>query len=162
MNPPHGRRHGEPSEIAGTAPCESPAPADSRLAVDGDLQCGTDLPHACIAQSADAFDEYGEGHAFNRVEIHGAEATDGIVPWLENDFTRQTSDRGRTWCDEGSSKPRYGGIAREHDDGPPPDVGRFAPPQLASQRCGHQVAAAAARNDARSPHSSGSSSGCVS
>lgn len=42
------------------------------------------------------------------------------------------------------------------------DLRELAPPELASPGCCRHVAAAPARNDARSPHSSGSSAGCSS
>ncbi len=52
-------------------------------------------------------------------------------------------------------------VSREHDDRTSADVGWFAPPQLATPgQCGH-VAAAASRNDAKSPQSSGSVIGCA-
>ena len=50
------------------------------------------------------------------------------------------------------------------DNGPPADIGQLAPPHLSprGKRAPAHDAAAAFRNDARSPHASGSSSGCSS
>ena len=64
----------------------------------------------------------------------------------------------------GASQARNRRITREHDDRSPADVGQLAPPHLSP--CGKRArahdAAAASRNDARSPQASGSSSGCSS
>lgn len=53
-------------------------------------------------------------------------------------------------------------VAREDDDWSATDLGHLAPPHLATCWNGAHDDAAARRNDARSPHSSGSSSGCSS
>lgn len=67
---------------------------------------------------------------------------------------RESSDRCRARCDQRAAQSRDRGIARQHDERSTTDLRRLTPPQLTA--LGHltHVAAAALRNDARSPHSS--------
>lgn len=115
--------------------------------------------HALVAQSADPFDQHTEGHALDRVEIDCGAMPDWIIARFEDDLACQSANRGRTWGDQGASEALDCDVSRENDDWTSSDLGWLAPPQFASRREGCHVAAAPARNDARSPHSSGSSRG---
>ena len=60
--------------------------------------------------------------------------------------------------DQRPAQPRDGRVARQDHDRATPDLGRLAPPHLTASRCAHERAAAS-RNEARSPQSSGASRG---
>ena len=81
-------------------------------AVDGNLQRPADLSHPHAAQCADPFDQHGGRHRLDRVQIDGTAATDRIFTGVENDLTRQTSDRGRT---RATSARRSRGMAASRD-----------------------------------------------
>ena len=128
-------------------------------AVDRDLECLADLSHPDAAQSADPLDQHGGRHRLGRVQIDGTAATDRIVTGVENDLARQTSDRGRTRCNDRTTEPRDGNVTRQDHDWSSTDLRRFAPPQLTAGRRRTHVADAALRNEARSPQSSSPSMG---
>ena len=131
----------------------------SASAVDGDLESTADLAHAGIGQPSESRDEHGDPDALDGVEVDCCSARDRVVAGLEDDFAGKRSNRCRARCDKCSSKSRDRRVARQDDDGAPADLGKLAPPQLSPRRQRAHEAAAACRNEARSPHSSGSSSG---
>ncbi len=128
-------------------------------AVCGNFERTADLPHARSTQRADSIDEQCDRNGFNGVEVHHASAIDRVIARFQDNFARQASDGCRAGRNQRAPHPWNRGIARQHDDRSSTDLGRFAPPQLASLRQVRHFAAAASRNDARSPHSSGSSIG---
>lgn len=131
-------------------------------AVDRNLECLTDLSHPHTAQRADPFDQHRSRHRLDRVQVGGTPATDRVFAGVENDLTRQTSDRRRTRCNERSTQPRDGYVTRQDHDWPSTDFRKFAPPELTSGRQRAHVADAAFRNEARSPQSSSTSRGSAS
>ena len=56
------------------------------LAVDGDRECGADLAHARVRQSAKPVDKHCHRHTFDRVQVDGRTAGDGVVIGFEHDF----------------------------------------------------------------------------
>ena len=137
---------------------EVPQTAGS-TAVDGDRECVAHLPHPFVAEPSETVDEHAERHALHRVEVYRTELRNGIHLRLEHHLARQVADRRRTRGNEGSTEAGDRHVATEHDDGPAADVGQLTPPQLPPTRLVAHDEPAAARNDIRSPHSSGSSSG---
>lgn len=135
---------------------------ESALAVHGDRQSGADLLHAKVAQASESLDEHRNRDALDRVKIDCRSTRHGIAAGLEHDLARQPSDRRRARPNERPPKPRNGCISGQDDDRSLVDARELAPPHLATfGRRGHD-AAAASRNEARSPHSSGSSRGWAS
>lgn len=130
--------------------------------VDGDFERLTNLSHPIVAQSTESFDEYAHRDALNGVEIHGASSWDRIVAGFQLHFTRQVAECGGARSDQRSPKPGNRNVTREHDDRSATDVGKLAPPHLAARGISRHEAAARSRNDAKSPHSSVSLSGCSS
>ncbi len=128
-------------------------------AVDGDGEGAADLPHPFVAEPSEPVDEHAERHALHRVEVDRAHLRDGIHLRFEDHFTRKVADRRRARSDEGSTESGDRDVAAEHDDGSATDVGQLAPPELAPARLVAHDEPAAVRNEARSPHSSGSSRG---
>jgi hypothetical protein len=128
-------------------------------AVDCNLECLTDLSHPRAAQRTDPFDQCGGWHRLDRVQIDGTAASDRIFAGVENDLTRQTSDRGRTRRNDRTTEPRDGCVTRQDHNWSSTDLRRFAPPQLTSNRHNTHVAEATLRNEARSPQSSSPSIG---
>ena len=131
-------------------------------AVDGNSQSGTHLTHPRVAEPAQPVDQYGERHALHRVEVDRRATRNRVVTRLEDDFALEPTNGCGAWCDQRSSMSREHGVTREHNDRPTADLDQLAPPDLPSAGKAAQDAAAARRKDARSPHSSGSSSGCSS
>lgn len=125
------------------------------MAVDGDCERAADFLHAVIGEPAEALYEDAGRHAFYGIKVHCAVAWDWIGAGFQCDFADEFADRCRARCDECSSKPRDRGVTRQHDDGSPAEIGKFAPPHLASRWQVAHEAPAASRNDARSPQSSG-------
>jgi hypothetical protein len=121
-----------------------------------------DLAHAGIGQAAKPFDDHTGRHALDRVEVDSRVPGDRVVAGFEDDLALERPDGCRAWRDEDPPKPRDHRVTRENDDGPPADLRQLATPHLAPGWEGVHDAAAAWRNDARSPQSSGSSSGCSS
>lgn len=134
----------------------------SASTVDGDFEGFADLVHAVVAESAQALDQRSNRDALDRVEIDDRNKWDWVVWRLEEDLGRDVADRGRARPDQGTPQARDRGVSREHDHGPAPDLRELAPPDITSRRKGSHDAPAAERNEARSPHSSASSSGCSS
>jgi hypothetical protein len=85
-----------------------------------------------------------------------------VVAWFKDNLTGQATDGRSARSDDRPSKARNGGIARQHDHRPSANVGKLTPPDVAPGGQRAHDAAAAARNDARSPHSSSSSRGWLS
>lgn len=138
------------------------AAPSSASTVDGDFERFADLVHAVVAESAQALDQRSNRDALDRVEIDDRNEWDRVVWRLEEDLGRNVADRGRARPDQGTPQARDRGVSREHDHRPAPDLRELAPPDITSRRKGRHDAPAAARNEARSPHSSASSSGCSS
>lgn len=134
----------------------------STRTADRNCQSGAHGPHADVSQSAKAVHKHRDRHTFDRVQIDRRAPWHRVIARLENDLAGKTSDRRRAGSDQYTSKPRYRGVAGQDDDRPPTDLGELAPPHFSSHRQRAHDAAAARRNDARSPHSSGSSIGCCS
>ena len=80
---------------------------------------------------------------------------------FKDDLAGDAPDGRRTRCDECAPKPRDHCVTRQDDDRAPTDLGHLAPPDLTA-RGSAVTTARRPRNDARSPHSSASSSGCSS
>lgn len=131
-------------------------------AIDRYLERGTDLAHAPIGQAAEPLDQDSYSHALDGVQVDGATPGYRVLVGLQHDLAGQTTDRGRTRSDQCPSQAWDRGVARKNYHGTPADVGQLAPPHLTPQREVAHEAAAASRNDARSPHSSVSSRGCSS
>src|SRR3954469_17110913 len=85
----------------------------SVFAIDRNLKCRADLPHALVA---DALDEHADRHALYRIEIGGAAARNRVVTGFENDFTGEAADDGGARPDERSAEPANHGVARQDDD----------------------------------------------
>ena len=86
----------------------------------------------------------------------------GSSPGSRRTSLGQVPDGGRAGGDQCATVAWDDGVARQDDDGSTADLGHLAPPHLPARgQVGHE-AATARRNEARSPHWSGSSSGCAS
>jgi hypothetical protein len=134
----------------------------SALTVDRDREGAADLSQAPVGQTAESFDQDAGCDTLDRVEVDGRTARDRIVAGFEDDLAGQRPDGCRARRDEHSPEPRDGRVARQDNDGTPANISQLAPPHLTPSGEGVHDAPAARRNDARSPHSSGSSSGCSS
>jgi hypothetical protein len=134
----------------------------SRHAGHGDLKGCADLSHPVVAEPAEAFDQNCDRNALDGIEVDGRGQGDRVITRLEYDLARDPADGGSARSDQRAAESRNRGVARKNDDRPTPSLAELAPPHLAPcGQSGHD-APAAARNDARSPHSSTSSSGCAS
>ena len=131
-------------------------------AVDRHLEGGANGAHAVVGKSAEPADQDRKRDAFDRVQVHRRTARDRVGIGFEDDFADEPTDRRRARCDQCAPMPRDHGVARQHNDRTPTDLGHLAPPDLPARRQRGHEAPAASRHDARSPHSSGSSSGCSS
>lgn len=134
----------------------------SALAVDGDVERFADLTHTLIAESAQALDQRSDRNALDRIEVDDRDDWDRVVRRFEEDLGRDVADRGCARPDQGAPQPRNRRVSGEYDHRPAPDLWKFAPPDITSRWKRSHDAPAAARNEARSPHSSTSSSGCAS
>lgn len=130
--------------------------------VDSHRKGGADLAHPGVAQTPQPADEDCKRDAFDRVEVHCRTTRHGVVTGFEHDFADEPPKRCRAGRYECAAVSRDHCVARQHDDWSTTDFGHLALPDLPSQGDGAHDDAAARRNDARSPHSSGSSSGCSS
>lgn len=128
------------------------------------LEGGAHLSHSLVTQPPESLHEHGDRNALERVEIDCAALRHRVIASFEDDLARQTAYRRRTRRDKGAAQPWDGSVAREHHDGAPTDLRQLAPPQLAPRGkwAVSQDPAAATRNESRSPHASGSPSGCSS
>ena len=133
--------------------------AGSAVAVNGDFERLTQLAHPDVGQAPDPFGEHAEGDTFDRVQVGHAVLWHRVVAWLEDNLTVHATDGRGARSDDRPPKARNGGVARSHDHRPSANVGKLAPPDLTSSWQRAHGSAAAARNDARSPHSSPSSRG---
>jgi hypothetical protein len=141
---------------------DSGVAAELAAAGDGDFKRSADLTHPVVAESAEAFNERSQRHTLYRVEVHGRPPRDRVIAWLEEDLARDPANSGRARPDQSAAQPWNRSVSGQHDDRPTSDLGELTPPHLASDRkCGHD-APAAARNEAKSPHSSAASSGDLS
>lgn len=129
----------------------SPVPQGSMgaalsAAVDRNGQRFAYLGHAGIAQPTDPIRQQSNRDALDRVKIDCSSATDRIVIGFEDHLTREVADRRGARSDQRSAKSANRRIPRQHDDRSPADGGRFAPPEFAPKRGGHDDATAV-RND---------------
>jgi hypothetical protein len=147
--------------LAGVRRATAQFPA-SGLTVDRNCEGSTDLTHAGVGEPAEAPHEHCDRDAFNRVQVDGRAPGDRIIARFQDNLAGERSYRRRARCHEYSSKPRDRRVTGQDDHGAPADLGQLTPPQLPPSRQRAHDTAAARRNDARSPHSSGSSSGCLS
>lgn len=131
-------------------------------AVDGDCEGGTDLAHANLGQPSQPLDEDGDRDAFDRVEVHRRAKRHRVVTRFEHHLARKPADGRRAGSHEGAAMPWDDHVAGQDNDRSATDPGHLAPPDLPPGRVESHDAPAARRNVARSPHSSGSSSGCSS
>ena len=132
------------------------------LAGDRDGERGADLAHSSISEASDSVAEYVDRHTFHRIEVHRRAARDRIRLRIQHDLARQPTDRCGAWPDERPPQSGYRGVTRKNDDGSSTNVGKFTPPCLTPLgKCAHEVPVTR-RQDARSPHSSTSWSGCSS
>jgi len=131
----------------------------SAFAGNSDIEGPADLLHAPVAESAETLDECRERHALDRIEIHDRGARHGIVARLEQHLARDAADRRCAGSDQRAPKTRDRRVSRQHDDRPAPDLGKLTPPDFSPRRKRVHDEPAAARNEARSPHSSPESSG---
>lgn len=128
-------------------------------AVDRDCKGRADVPHPGFGQPANAVNENCDRDALDRVQVDRRTLRDWIGTGFEDDLAGKPANSCRARRNKRASKTRDRCIPRQHDDGAPTDLSYFAPPDFPAGRgCDHE-AATARRNDARSPHSSGSSEG---
>lgn len=138
------------------------AEASSIVAVDGDGECRADLPHSSIGESTEPLHQRRDGDALHRIEAHDTAPRDRVLSGFEAYFADQAADRRGAGSDERSAVSRDHRVAGKNHHGATADVCYFAPPDFTASRLRRHERAAASRNDARSPHASGSSSGCSS
>ncbi len=131
----------------------------SAIAVNGNFEGLTELPHPDVAEATDPFREGAEANALDRVQVSHAVPWHGVVAGFEDNLTGQATDGRGARSDDCPPKARNGGVAGQHDDRPSTNVGKLTPPYVSPSRQRTQDAAAETLNDARSPHSSFSSSG---
>lgn len=129
-----------------------------RAAGDCDVQGSADLRHSDVADAPQSRDEHRDGHAFHRVEVDRAAAGHRVGAGLQHDLAGQSPHIRCARSDDGSSQTRDRGVPGKHQHRAAADLGQFRPPHLPARREVHD-APAADRNDARSPHASGSSIG---
>ncbi len=130
-------------------------------AVDSYGERLANLVHPKVAEATYPVDQNSYRNAFDRVEVHGSSTSHRIITGFQDDFAGEPAKRRCAWSNQHAPQSGNCRVSGEYDHGPTAYICRFTPPQLAAQRKPH-VAAAATRNEARSPHSSGSSSGCSS
>jgi hypothetical protein len=136
--------------------------AGSALTVDRYFKCGADFAHPRVAQSPETIDKDRERDALDGVKIDPCSSWNRVVTRFEHDLTGQASDCRGAGSYKCASEPRDRDVTRQDHDRAPTDVRGLAPPNFTTHRYRTHDAAAASRNDARSPHSSGSSNGCSS
>jgi len=134
----------------------------SARAVDRDREGAAHLAHSCVAQPAEPVEQHTDRHTLDGVEVDCRTTRYRVIAGLEHHFADESSNRRRAWSNQSPAMPRYHCVTGKYDDRTPADLGHLAPPDLATGRQSAHDAAAARLNDARSPHSSGSSIGCSS
>ena len=137
-------------------------PVRSDLAVDRHLKGGAYLPHPLAAQSAESLDQHCDRDALDRVEIDSRKPGDRVRARFEEDLARKVPDIGCAGGDQGAAQSGDGSVPGQDKYRTSANVREFAPPEFPSTSCVGHVAAAAERNDSRSPHSSGLLIGCSS
>jgi hypothetical protein len=133
-----------------------------RGTVHRDFERQAHLSHPIVTEPAQPLDQHGDRDALDGVHIDSRPLRDRVVTWFENDLAGQSTHRRCTWGDEHSTKPGYSGVPRQHNHWTATDLRWLTPPDLTPGGKGRHDAAAASRKDARSPHASGSLSGCSS
>ena len=133
--------------------------AASADTVNGDVERCADLAHPLIAVASQSLRECSDRDTLCRVEIHRRGSGDRVRRGLEEDFARYPADGGRTRGNDRSSQSWNGDIPGQHHDRSAGNIGQLAPPDLTPCGQGAHDNPAASRNEARSPHSSGSSIG---
>ncbi|BBY59917.1 hypothetical protein MSAR_30530 [Mycolicibacterium sarraceniae] len=137
-------------------------PDVSSRAVDRNLQSRTDGAHPGVGEAAKPIDQHRDRDTFDRVQIHRGTTRDRVGTGFKNNLAGQPPNGCGAGRDDRASKPGDRRIARENNDWTPTDLSHLTPPQLSVCRKSAHESAAARRHDARSPHSSGSSTGCLS
>lgn len=157
--PGHLRRYRTPIG----APCTNFA-VRQRLsrAVDRDFKGCADGAHLGVGKPAKPADQYCDRDTFDGVEVHRRTAGDRVGTGFKHNLAGKSPDSRGARCDECTSKPRDRRVTRQHNDWAPADLGHLTPPHLPACRKRTHEAPAARRHEARSPHSSGSSTGCSS
>ena len=107
----------------------------------------------------EALDERRQRDALDRIEVHDRRARHGIVAWLQQHLAWDAADRCRAGSDQRAAETWDRRVSRQHDDRAAPDLGELTPPDFSPRRKRVHDEPAAARNEARSPHSSPASSG---
>src|SRR5271156_2862578 len=120
--------------------------------VDGYFERSTNLTHPLVAETPEAFHENGSRGTFDRVKVDRGPPRNRIITGFEHHLARQPADRRGTWGDQSAAEPWNRGVTRQHHDGTSTNLRKLAPPHLASSGNRHHEAAAASRNEARSPH----------
>lgn len=134
----------------------------SALAGNRDRERVADLTHPVVADSAQALDERRDRHALGAIEVDHRQARDRVLGRLEEYLARDPADRGRARPDQCAPQTRNRRVPGEDDDRPADELGTTHHQTLPrAGQCPHD-APAAARNEARSPHSSFWSSGYAS
>lgn len=135
----------------------------SELATPGrDGQRLAQHPHPQVADPAEPLHQDGDRHPLDGVQVRDTATGHRVLTRLEKHLGRESAQVGGAGSDQGPTKARDGWVPRQHDDRPATDLGQLAPPHLAARgKCLHEAPAASVQ-DARSPHSSGSSMGKVS
>jgi hypothetical protein len=135
------------------------ASTQSAFAGDGDLEGFADLQHPLVAEAAETLDQRRQRDALERIEIDDRCAWHGIVARLQQHLAWNAADRRRARSDQRASKARNRRVSREHDYRTSTDLRELTPPDFSPSRKRAHEEPAAARNDARSPHSSPASTG---
>jgi hypothetical protein len=130
-----------------------------RNAIDGNRQCRANFSHSIVSQPAETFGERPHRNALYRVEIDERPKWDWIISGRKQNLTGQPSHRRRTRSNQRSSESGDRGVSGEHHHRATRYVRKLAPPHLPPHGQVLHDEAAASRNEARSPHSSDSSSG---
>ena len=131
-----------------------------------------DLVDALVAETTQALHEQGDGCVVERVQVDRGGRRHGIRAGFEYDLAGNPPDRRRARRHDRRLEPLQGGVAGEDHSRARPDMLGLPPPQFASPRPdrSHTPRSPVARvsalwrrlaswKPARSPHSSGSSSG---
>ena len=132
------------------------------LTIDRHTKGNADLAHPRVAKSTNSLHKHRDRHTFDRIKVDNAASADRIVAGVQHYFTRKATNSGSARRNEGSSKPRDGGVTREDNDGTTRNLGQFAPPDFCASGRPIHDAPAALRNAPRLPQSSSSSIGVAS
>src|SRR6185312_13188573 len=132
--------------------------------IDGDVERGAHFAHPVIAETSQSLHEGAYRHALDRIQIDRRALGYRVFVRLQDDLAGQTADGRRARRYQSAPQPWDGGIAGENDNRTATDLWKLTPPNLSprGERARLHDAEAASRNDAKSPHASGSDKGCPS